>query len=75
MTGDKYGYGGPDRNHSNHFNIIPVVCSKLINGCVPASQLDFLVRLAQLLNWELIDEENEQGEENVVLWSPLKARQ
>ncbi|GAB3834958.1 hypothetical protein [Hymenobacter jeollabukensis] len=55
---------------TEQFNMIPIVCAKSDQGHVPASQLSFLVKLAQLLNWELIWEEDEDGNEDVILWRP-----
>ena len=52
------------------FNMIPIVCSKSSAGMVPAAQIDFLIRVAKVLNWELINEENDAGQENIVLWKP-----
>lgn len=51
-------------------NLIPIVCAKAENGQIPVEQLTFLLKLARLLNWYLIQEENESEEENVILWSP-----
>jgi hypothetical protein len=49
-------------------NLLAIVCSK--------SSTDFeriktiLIRIASFLNWPLIDEETDDGEENKVLWTP-----
>ena len=55
----------------DEFNMIPIVCSKSAEGSVPASQITFLVKVAAMLNWELVNEENNAGQENIVLWKPL----
>src|SRR4051812_39081544 len=47
----------------DEFNMIPVVCSKIEGGKVPATQIDFLIKIAETLGWELINEENDFSEE------------
>ena len=58
--GNSYGFGRRGNEWHSSFNIIPIVCSKSEAGLVPASQLDFLCRLAQQLRWELVQEENDK---------------
>ncbi|WP_325133352.1 hypothetical protein [Hymenobacter sp.] len=53
------------------FNMISVVCSKSENGKVPASQIDLLIKIAGILNWELIDEETDDNDEKLILYSPV----
>jgi hypothetical protein len=52
------------------FNLISVVCSKSEIGSVSTTQIALLVKLAKMLNWELINEENDAGQENVIIWKP-----
>jgi hypothetical protein len=54
----------------DEFNLISIVCSKTETGSVSNTQIAFLVRLAQMLNWELINEENDAGQKNVIIWKP-----
>lgn len=51
-------------------NTIPIVCAKSEAGAIPEMQLAFLLRLAQVVGWYLIHEENEEGQEDIILWSP-----
>ena len=67
----KGSYSVSPETWNTEFNTIPVVCSKSDSGKVPAAQLDLLLRIAALLNWELLEEENDEGEEDVVLYAPV----
>ncbi|WP_310393272.1 hypothetical protein [Hymenobacter sp.] len=55
----------------DEFNTIPIACSKSAEGCVPASQIAFLVKLASTLKWELINEEDDAGQEDVMMWKRI----
>ncbi|RYF48045.1 MAG: hypothetical protein EOO38_10960 [Cytophagaceae bacterium] len=56
---------------SSEFNLIPVVCSKSVDGRVSTSQVDLLIRIAAMLNWELVEEETDESDEEVILYHPL----
>lgn len=60
-----------DETWHEEFNMIPIVCSKTESGKVPATQINFLIRIAEKLNWELINEENDAGQEDVLIWKPI----
>lgn len=55
----------------DEFNAIPIVCSKAVKGYVPVSQIALLVKLALMLKWELINEEDDAGQENVIMCQPI----
>lgn len=42
-------------------NLISIVCSKCEDAQIPHTQLVFLLHLAQLLGWQLVHEENNEG--------------
>jgi hypothetical protein len=65
----KGNYSVSSETWDREFNMIPIVCSKSENGKVPVAQVELLVRIAEILNWELIDEEDE-NDEQVILYSP-----
>jgi hypothetical protein len=52
-------------------NMMPVVCNKLDDGKVPNEQTRLLIKIAAALNWELIDEDGDTGEEYSVLYVPV----
>jgi hypothetical protein len=54
----------------SEFTMIPIVCSKSENGKVPVAQVELLMRITEILNWELIDEETDESDEKVILYSP-----
>jgi hypothetical protein len=66
----KGNYSVSSETWNREFNMIPVVCSKSDNGKVPVAQVDVLIRIARILNWELIDEETDESDEKVILYSP-----
>ena len=69
--GEKDSFNCSNDTWHDEFNMIPIVCSKSEKGSVPAFQITFLIKIAAMLNWELINEENDGGQENIVLWKPL----
>lgn len=58
-----------DTQH-DEFNMIPIVCFKSEDDRVPAQQLGFFITLAKALSWELIEEENDEGQKDVIIWKP-----
>lgn len=60
-----------DDTWHDQFNMIPIVCSKSAEGTVPVAQISFLVSIAKTLEWELINEENDAGQEDIVIWKPI----
>lgn len=60
---------GPD-TWMDECNMIAIVCAKSQKGRIPDTQRAFLLHLAQMLGWYLVQDENEAGDENVVLWCP-----
>jgi hypothetical protein len=60
---------GPE-TWDSEFNMIPIVCIKSEDGKVPVAQVELLIRIAKILNWELIDEETDESDEKVILYSP-----
>ncbi|UOR05676.1 hypothetical protein MUN82_00920 [Hymenobacter aerilatus] len=70
IKGNNGNYALDHDTWTEEFNMIPIICAKSENGKTPQYHISFLIRLARILNWELINEENDAGEENVILWQP-----
>ncbi|WP_133271892.1 hypothetical protein [Hymenobacter radiodurans] len=70
VKGNNGSFSCSNDTWSDEFNMMSITCSKSEDGKVPDYQVDFLIRLASILNWELIEDENEEDEENIVLWKP-----
>jgi len=49
-------------------NLVAIVCSK--NNKDFERIKPILIKIASILNWPLIDEETDDGEENKILWTP-----
>lgn len=71
VKGQNGNFSCSNNTWHDDFNMIPIVCSKSDKGSVPVSQTAFLIKIAAMLNWELVNEENDAGQENIVLWNPL----
>jgi hypothetical protein len=63
-------YHVSDDTWNAEFNMIPVVCSKSDNGEVPVSQVNLLIRISEMLNWELIEEDADENDGDVILYQP-----
>ena len=51
-------------------NLIDIVCSKDNDEALERFK-QILVKIAEFLKWKLIDEEDEDGNENVIIWAPF----
>lgn len=51
-------------------NLISIVGSRKEAGAARHFYLDLMVKIAAFLQWELVEEEDESGDEDVVLWCP-----
>ncbi|GAA4030593.1 hypothetical protein GCM10022409_13550 [Hymenobacter glaciei] len=65
------GFASSNDTWHDEFDMIPIVCSKSENGSVPTSQIAFLVCVAKTLGWELINEEDDAGQEDIIVWKPI----
>jgi hypothetical protein len=70
VKSNKGNYSISSETWNVEFNMIPVVCSKSGNGKVPMSQINLLIRIAEILNWELIEEETDEIDEDIILYQP-----
>jgi hypothetical protein len=53
-------------------NLLAIVCAKGDNSNFERIKA-LLIRIADFLQWQLIDEQTDDGEEDLVLWSPSVA--
>lgn len=70
VKSNKGNYSVSSETWNAEFNMIPIVCSKSDSGKVPSYQVDLLVKIVEILNWELIDEETDESDKEVILYSP-----
>jgi hypothetical protein len=70
VKSNKGNYAVSADTWNREFNMIPIVCSKSDNGRVPVTQVSLLIKIAEILNWELIDEEEDESDTKVILYSP-----
>jgi hypothetical protein len=53
------------------FNMIQIECAKKESLSGPTAQRAFLIKIAQLLGWELIQEDDDDSdEEDILIWKP-----
>ena len=61
----------PDTWHDT-FNMIEIECAKRESNSDPIAQLALMIKIAKMLGWELIKEEDDfSDEEDIVIWKPL----
>lgn len=59
-----------DNTWHDKFNMVAIVCQKLDNASSSQTQLAFLVEVAKMFNWCLVHEEDDTGQEDLIIWKP-----
>jgi hypothetical protein len=70
VKSDKGNYHVFNETWDAEFNMIPIVCSKSDSGRVSVAQVKLLIKIASILNWELIEEETDESDDERVLYQP-----
>ena len=70
VIADEIGSYASTATYPEKINLIPIVGSK--NEAEKEEYIQLLTKIAKWLKWELIEEEDDEGNENVVHWSPHK---
>jgi hypothetical protein len=70
LKADQNGNYSSNEGSPKYINLISVVASKSSQGGEKRGIIALLKKIAQQLKWQLIEEEDEEGNEGVILWSP-----
>lgn len=52
------------------FNQVAIHCTEKEDDRVPPRAIELLLAIAEIMRWELVEEENQDGEEGVILYAP-----